>query len=549
MRAIPNRHLALHTLVALCCVLAPTGCDKGESSDEKGKASTPSAEGDTKDAEPSEDAKGAGAEGGEAKLSDKDAEIAALKAELAAAQEQLEAAKEIDPEAAKQLDEAVTLEDDVAHEKKLEAGQEGPVSVANVSFDEKKPLFGDGGLRFELAADVTVNEKKEGGVYAKASCLVGEEVFVNVGTISNNYGDLGKMKEGETRRLQTHLFSSGLPGKPTRCQLAFDYGAPVFSTRVSDVCWDGKAIVDGACKEPVLAQPKGAGKIVPFTFAVAPHKSIFNAKPDDVALNVSYGARFNAHIEKAPHLHTKTACKVGDQIWVEVSPDFPHVKPFSLENGEAVMVHHNQFFTNALPGNPEACNIEVLLDGGLGKSGEKLAEVCAKAGTVAPSKCEFRTEPQGSPGPVESGSISIDRIAFEWGNDWSDKSKVVLRVQLAATVHKGIAERVQLTAMANCDGKDDEEHHIGPDLEYIGPGETVGVNFAAFRSTPLDAPSGRCEVIFGAKPFMARGEGVELAKFCLKGDKVTAGKCKGKKGKAIGVGQEVVFAGGKANKK
>ena len=45
--------------------------------------------------------------------------------------------------------------------------------------------------------------------------------------------------------------------------------------------------------------------------------------PDATALDVAYAARFNKHLEKAPHLYLKSACKVGEKIWVEVNPDFP----------------------------------------------------------------------------------------------------------------------------------------------------------------------------------------------------------------------------------
>jgi len=544
MRSTFNRHAAPISLIALCCALAPIGCDKEEEKKDEAKAPAEAKKDEAKKDEAKKD-EAKKDDGGEAKVDPRDAEIAALKAELDAANEAAEAAKEIDPEAAKAIDEPVTPEDEVAHEKPLEEGKKGPVSVAKVTFEEKKPMFGaESGVRFELAADMTLNESKDGGVYAKASCLVGDQVFVNVSTLSNKFGELGKMKEGETKRVDTRLFGmSGLAAKPTRCQLSFDYGATSFSTRIADACWDGTAVTDGLCKEPLEPKAKGDGKIVPFDFKVEPHKALGATEAGATALNVSYGARFNEHIEEAPHLHTKTACKVGDKVWVEVSPDFPHVKPFSLEHGEAVMVHHNQFFMNALPGAPEACNIEVLLDGGWGKEDQKLAEVCAKAGTVTDGKCDFRTDPEGAPAPVDAESITIDELTLEWGNDWRDKSKAVLQVKLAATVQKGIADRVQMTGKVTCGGKDDEEHHIGPDLEYVGAGETVGVNFAAFRDPALDGPAGRCELTFGAKPFMDRGEGVEITKFCLKGDKVTAGKCKGKgKGKAAGIGAPMVFA-------
>ncbi len=548
MRSTSNRLAALPSFLALC-MLAPSGCDKGESADEKkdapktAKADEPKA--DEKKDDPKADEKKDDPKADEKtdKPSEKDAEIAALKAELEAAKEEIESAKEIDPELAKKLDEPPKPEDEIATEKALEEGEKGPVSLANLAFTDKE-MWGDRGVRFEISADITVNEAKDGGVYAKASCVLGDEVYVNVGTISNNYGDLGKMKAGDTKRLDTTLFGSGLPEKPTRCQLSFDYGAQDFSTRISDSCWDGKTITDGECKEPIKAVKKGDGKIVPFGFEFKQEEASRHRKVegDPTSINLSFGARFNEHIERAPHLHTKTSCKVGDRIWVEVSPDYPHVKPFSLEDGEAVMVHHSQFYMNPLSAKPEACNIHVSLDGGWDKADEPLGDFCAKTGAVTEGQCAFKTAPADPPAPMAADSIEIDEIAFEWDKDWRDDSKAVLNMRLAATVAKGISNRVQLKGTAKCGDTEDDEHHIGPDLEYVSAGETVAISMTAFRRNALDAPSGRCEVTFSAEPFMGRGDAVEVAKFCLKGDKVNKGKCKGKgKGKAIKLSQEIVF--------
>lgn len=546
MRRTPHRQAALKTLLALCFAVGATACDKGEESDAKDKKDEKKEDGGDDGAVAKADGgdkKEADAKDGDEKVDPKDAEIAKLKAELEAAKEAEEAAKELDPEKAKELDEAPTPEDEVGDEKKLAEGEKGPVSLASVEFSDKTS-FGSRGTMFEISAEVTVNEAKDGGVYAKATCAVGDHVLVNTTTVSSKYGELGKMKEGDKKRLNSFLFSNGLPDKPSKCQLSFDYGASDFSTRLADFCWDGSEVKDGACEEPIKADKEGDGKVVPFDFKVTPKPAMLasTSKAESTAIDLAYNTRFNEHLEKAPHLHTKTACKVGETTWVEVSPDFPHVKPFSIEPGESVRVHHNQFFLDALPGKPEACNIEVFLDGGYGNPDEKLTEVCAKDAGVTEGKCSFREDPKNAPAPAATDSISIDELMVKWGKDWRDDKKVVLNVHLAATVQKPISNRVQMTAAVNCSAKDDGEHHIGPDLEYIGEGETVGITMAAFRKTPLDKPDGRCEVTFGAKPFMSVGEAVELTKFCVKGAKITAGKCKGKgKGKAVDVDTEVVF--------
>ena len=527
--------------LSLVCALAIAGCD--DKAEEKPKEDKPkSAEKEKEKEKEGDDKEKAKEEGGE---SDDKEEIDSLKAELAAAKEEAEAAKALDPEAAKHIEEAPKPEDEVAHEEALKEGEKGPVSVAKTSFTEKK-MYGDRGLMYELSSEVTINEVKDGGVYAKASCVMGDDVFIYVGTLGSKHGEMGKMKTGETKRLKVSMFTTGLASKPARCQLSYDYGARDFSKRIADECWDGNTVTTGKCKDAITPKKSGDGKVVPFGFAVKTTKAMGRHGPDATSVNVSYNARFNEHLEKAPHLHLKTACKVGDRTWVEVRPDLPHVKPFSLENGEVVPAQHGFFFMNPLPGKPEACNLEVFLDGGYKKPEEKLGEACWQGGNVSDGVCEFHKKEAVAAAALSDKSLSVDEIAFTWNNHWKDKAKVLLNVRMAATVNVPISGHVQLRGVAECGKTKDKEHYIGPDLKLMGAGETVGIQLAAFSQTPLDKTNGKCELAVTAGAFGDKNP-IEVARFCLKGDKVNPGKCKGN-GKPPAIGTEVAYKGGDKKK-
>ena len=193
---------------------------------------------------------------------------------------------------------------------------------------------------------------------------------------------------------------------------------------------------------------------------------------------------------------------------------------------------------NPTPGKPEACSFDVLLAKGYGSKEATIGSVCWDGSKAADGACSWHKNVEAS-SPMAADSISIDELMFVWGNDWKDKSKVVLNIRLAATITKPVAEHVGLVATAKCGKQQDKEHRIGPDLRFIGSGETVAARMAAFRSTPLAKPDGKCEITFSGGSWRAQDK-VEIQKFCLRGTKVNVGKCKGK-GKPPAVGTEVEF--------
>lgn len=542
-----RRVIPLSTLV-IVGALSLGGCDKDKPAEnaqggEKAEAAEEKAAEAKAAAEQAETAKKAD----DAKAADdeKAAELAALQAELDAANEALHAAKERNEKLAEELDAALEPEDDVAHEQPLEAGKAGPVSVANVELTQKVGSFGTNKGRHEskLSLDLTLNEKESGGLYAKASCQSGEEVFVDVTTVSNQFGDLGKMGAGETKRVDAYLFSrAGLKDAPGRCELSFDFGATEFSMRLADFCYEGGKVSEGKCAEPLAPAPKGEGKVVPFGFEISLEEAMSAPGTDKRSLHVHYAARFNDHLEQAPHMALKTACKVGDKVWAEVSPDFPHVKPFSLEHGEVVPLGHGQFWTNPLPGTPEWCQMDVSLSQGFGQPEVVIATACWKDGAISDAACRD-LPPAGDPEPISPETLAVDSLIYTWAHDFQTKDKFVLNLDLAVTMNKVAEQWARMHATVSCDGKADKQHTFGPDLSQVLPGESFAVTMTAFWSGPLDGMPKQCEVDISAEKF--GNDPAPIAKICINGDQAKLEACPDKPGEgkevAVDAPTEVTF--------
>jgi hypothetical protein len=194
---------------------------------------------------------------------------------------------------------------------------------------------------------------------------------------------------------------------------------------------------------------------------------------------------------------------------------------------------------NALPGEPDGCNLELYLDGGYRKPSERMGGVCWTGTAVGSGWCDFYEKEQPDPEPLDAESISIDEIGLTWKNDWREKEKVVLQTRLAATVNKRTQEKVMLRVKATCGDQEDRERPLGPNLEFVGAGESVRTRTGMFRAAPLEKPDGKCEVTVLAKPLLGK-DAVELGTFCLKGSRINTGACKGS-GKPAAIDKEVVL--------
>ena len=523
-------HLSTFVVVGALGLTSAAGCDKEKAPEPEAKT-----EADTdKAADAKTDTKKADAEApaDDAEAKAKAAEMAALQDELAAANEALQAAHERNEELTKEIDAAPEPEDEVAHEEALEKGKTGPVAVANLAVEPTVGRFGTNEGRHEskLSLDLTLNEKQSGGLYAKASCLSGDSVYVDVTTVSNQFGDLGKMAVGDTKRVDAYLFSrAGLGAAPARCELAFDFGATEFSVRLADFCLVGTTVTEGKCAEALEPKPTGEGKVVPFGFEVNLEEAMSAPGTDKKSLHVHYAARFNEHLEQAPHMALKTACKVGDKTWVEVSPDFPHVKPFSLEHGEVVPLGHGQFWTNPLPGAPEWCQMDVSLSQGFGKPEVTIATACWKDGAVSEGAGCRDMPPASDPEPVSGETLSIDAITYSWAHDFKDKDKFVYNMDLAVTMAKVTEQWTRMHAMVSCDGTADKQHTFGPDLSQLLPGESFAVTMSAFWSSPLEAMPKQCEIVIGGEKF--GNDPAEITTICVSGDQAKLEACPKKAGK------------------
>lgn len=515
-----TRHRACTHLLPLVCLLSLGGCEQIDKLTGK-EEQPPAPETET---EPEPEAKA------EVKQVDpREAELEALRAEAEAAKEQLAAANAANKELQGQLDAPPEAEDNVGTEKELGEGEKGPVSITAAKLESHKAEYGHVKDRFQLkaAVDVTVNEVKKGGVYAKATCLVGEEVAVDVVTLGNQYGDFGKLAAGDKSTLESTFFSrDGLAQAPKSCQLTFDYGLSEFSLHLQDSCWNGKTVKDGAC-EGLTAKPEGEGKLVAYNFAAELGKPLFatlDGEDPRRSLHVRYQLRINEPVDHALHLYLKTSCKVGDKTWVEVSPDYPHVKPFKFNPGEMVPLGHGQFLLNPLPGEPESCQFSVQLAEKFDQPAETIRAVCFKDGEVAEEPC---SPPASQPErkPVTADALAIEAVSAKWQPGLGNKG-VRLNLLFGATVKQPVEKFTRLYTTATCDGTADKEHPTAVDLSQLDPGESALLSVTAFLTSPLPAEPKSCTVTLKAGP--RSDAAIDVGELCIQGSDAKVGSCKAK---------------------
>ncbi len=517
-----TNHRARSGLLLLACLLGlSTGCEQIEKLTGGGdgeKDPAPEAKAETPETEAQPEVK---------KLDPKEAELEALRAEAEAAKEQLAAANAANKELQDMIDAPPEAEDAIGAEKELGEGEKGPVSLAGVKLTNHKAEYGHAKDRFQIKAsvDVTVNEAKKGGLYAKATCAVGDEVAVDVVTFGNQYSDFGKLAAGDKSTLEKTFFArDGLGQQPSKCQVTFDYGLSEFSLHLQDSCWDGKAVKDGAC-EGIAAKPEGEGKLVPYAFDVSFNKPLLASAEDDPrrSLMVRYHLRVNEPVDHALHMYLKTSCKVGDKTWVEVNPDYPHVKPFKFKPGEMVPLGHGQFIFNPLPGEPESCQFAVQLAEAFDKPAETVRAVCFEGGELTEEPCN--PPPEGLPerAPVTPDALELDNVTAQWQPGIGNKG-VRLNLLFAANLKKPVEKFTRLYAAVTCDGKSDKEHATSMDLSQLDPGESALLSVPAFLAEPLSAEPKACEVKIKAG---ARSDAaIEVGQLCIKGSEAKVGSCK-----------------------
>ncbi|MGB1015998.1 MAG: hypothetical protein ACPG4T_17815, partial [Nannocystaceae bacterium] len=452
----------------------------------------------------------------------------ALRAEAEAAKEQLAAANAANKELQDQLDTPPEAEDDIGAEKELADGEKGPVSITALKLTPHQAAHGHARGRHQLKASVelTVNEVKKGGLYAKATCVLGEEVAVDVMTLGNQYGDFGKLAQGDKSTIEKTFFArDGLASNPSRCQVTIDYGLQDFSLHLQDYCWDGKGVKPESCGDTVAAKASADAKFLAYDFTFEASQTLMKESDEDPRQSVfaRYKLQVNEDLDHAIHMYLKTSCKVGDKHWVEINPDYPHVKPFHFKPGEMMPFGHGQFIFNPLPGEPEMCQLSVQVASSFSKPAETVKTVCWKGGEIADEPCAPPPEGQPEPAPVTKDSILIDHATAKWLPGLGGEG-VRMNLLFAGTVKAPVEKYTRIYAQASCDGTEDKQHSTSVDLSQLDVGESALLAVPAFLSSALPAEPKSCEVNLKAGP---RADAtVEIGKLCVKGADVKVGACK-----------------------
>ncbi len=143
-------------------------------------------------------------------------------------------------------------------------GGKPPFTISGWEGKFDKLAFDSDHKLLSVSYKVKVEKKMKTGdrIDFKGTCKIGDQYYTDVTTAM--FG-LQKLEPGETKQNSTSVHAlSGLPGKPEKCQITvlFIPGDDTEAYLVSESCFDGKAFVDGPCKDFAPKRPSGtAAKI------------------------------------------------------------------------------------------------------------------------------------------------------------------------------------------------------------------------------------------------------------------------------------------------
>ena len=108
-------------------------------------------------------------------------------------------------------------------------------------------------LDVQFLGTVTDTVDPKAMMQVKAECKVGSAELVDDAMVFGST-KLKEMKSGQSTKLNALLYGirNALDATPSRCTLtvtsSVGFGAKKQSTALATVCWNGKAVQDGACK-------------------------------------------------------------------------------------------------------------------------------------------------------------------------------------------------------------------------------------------------------------------------------------------------------------
>ncbi len=455
-----------------------------------------------------------------------------------------EAKKKADEEAKKKADEETKKKADEEAKKKADEEAKKPIALSDITVKGAGGMFGGSSGALQLTAKGKFNEQLNTGtfVHAKALCKRDNRIITDVTSLSSTdyTKQLHQYAVGESIDLQGQIFTQGAETAMSPCQLEFRVGGSSggISVPLQTVCFDGSSAQVGPCTPPI-APAAMSGASLPLEVAD------LSVKPDTgyagaPGLAISHLLQINAPVDESARITVKSSCNVGTTKYVDIGFESLYAGPFRYESGESVIrpsrLYWNQAFgfTEA----PKLCDVSFgLWTPKTGASWGDVAQTslkkaCFRDGAVSDGPCDPAAPASPAMAALTKDSLSVGNPKMQLvapygapGGAWN------LSLTVDLTIKTPVDQQTGIDAHATCKvggaTRSDKIWITGVELFYLEGGETTPLSGQAFTSEALAGTPKSCEVRLTAGARFGRpGEvPLELAKFCLKKDKVKPGKC------------------------
>lgn len=420
-----------------------------------------------------------------------------------------------------------------------EAKKKQPIVLSNVEVTSRSGMFGSGGS-LEIKAKAKLNEKLATSTYVhiKSMCKKDDQVISDVGYLNADYTKpLEQYEAGEEAAITGTIYTQGLTAALSPCKMEFRLGGfGGISVPIGEFCYDGSATKEGKC-EPEIAAIAQSGASKPLEIAdlkVTPGGGYSGGS----GIGVDYLVKVNKPQDQNARLTLKTACEVNGKKFVDLTQANMSSGPFTYESGEALARNGNLFWNPsfAFTAAPDTCDVSFALwTNKPGTWGEydvtELQRSCYKGGAVSTGACDPSKPTTGTAAKITKENMELSDVTMTLQEPYGAAGKKQLVLQVDATAKEFINQQEGLNATVTCkvgsEKRVETAYLFSVDLYYLEPGETTRMSSTSFTSPPMDSAPKSCEVAFtGGQRYSPAGTtSVDLGKFCLKKDKVKAGKC------------------------
>ncbi|MBC8068745.1 MAG: hypothetical protein IAG13_10465 [Deltaproteobacteria bacterium] len=462
----------------------------------------------------------------------------------AAADEEAKKKAAADEEAKKKAatDEAAKKAAEDEAKKKAEEEAKKPVSLSDIQI-KAAGVFGSSGA-MQITAKAKFNEVLNNGtfVHVKGLCKKDSRLIADVVWASGTdyTKQLHQYAIGETADLQATLFGQGVATAMSPCQLDFRLGSGAggVSVPLRVACFDGSTTKEGPCEPPIVAAAMSGASLPVEIFDLAVKGDTgFGGAP---GIQIDDLVQINVPLDDTSRLIVKSTCTVGTTKFVDLQQANMFAGPYKYESGEALLrpmrMYYNPAFGFTEP--PKLCDVGFSVwknkPGSWSEYDQTVVKrACFKDDKVAEGPCDPAAPPVPAAAPISAESVTIDNVKVELAAPYGGApGQLNVKLQADVTVKIPIDQASNIDAHVTCKVGSAERVEktwiSGVEYYYLEPGETTRVTAQGFSSEALAATPKSCEVSFtGGKRFggTPADKPVELGKWCLKKDKLKAGKC------------------------